>query len=49
MSGCARNIIVLRAIHYIDWDATFAGMDVLRTGRYLYYDLDTGTVTELEW
>lgn len=43
----ARNMLVLQVIHSIDWDATFAGVDLLQTGRYLYYDCNTGCVTVL--
>lgn len=43
----ALNMLALRAMSRIDWDATFAGLDLLTTGSYLYYDWTKGIVNGL--
>lgn len=40
-------MLVLEMILEIDCDATYAGVTVLVTGRYLYYDYNTGRVNGL--
>lgn len=43
----ARCLLVIRTSQEIDWEATFAGHEVLPTGRYLHYDSETGSVSGL--
>ena len=43
----ARNLLVFRRIDEIDWDASFAGIDVRASGRFFPYDYATGTVSAL--
>lgn len=42
MMGVAWNLLVLQTVLKVDWDAMYAGVSIVATVRYLYYDYDTG-------
>lgn len=47
MASKARNMLVLKTILDIDWNATYDGVPVLATGRYLYFEYITVRVDGL--
>lgn len=48
MVNAALSMLVLETILEIDWDAKYAGVTAVSTGRYLYYGYDTGQAVGLQ-
>lgn len=44
MANVVQNLLALETIVEVDWDASYAGVPVDPTVRYLYYDYDNGLV-----